>query len=717
MQLPFLVVHAALVWKVILAVFVALCVAAFLALRYALVRAANRAAVRELDTTDEGVVRGTLRAGVASTLYLAPSEGRTPSCHAGELEIETHDGIVALDGEIRVAAGSRVTARRHGVPAGTPAEIPTPRTDTPISTAVLHEVHSGDEVIAKGTLVDEAGDEATGYRENATRRVLRGPIVIAARTPATKVVRPSLPLLAVLIAISAFAGYKIETVCGDAWRDTCHDATDLELTNSNACVMANAMPDQRGALDWLLLQLDRKAEPSEAAIQERIALSRLVETCSEAVMRLQRLDRPELLLEEAKRCGDFEAQAIALAELGRFSEAAAVPSSLGTLRADTRAKLLVMAGAWVPAAAYAEDHVAELQSLPAEGNEDRRAWIATQIVEWQCIAALMQYYADGSSTARIRELVAGPHGNLCTPELAEVATGAERTRLLTARYDLDVPWRAIDLAAQLAGHGMMKNDGIPATLLEGSDAGGMAYLPAVWATRLAPPFPESADIETRFDDATHRLAIAVWTRDIAAAHRYADAAIALGGDYLRAGYDAQFIALFHPMIDLYTAKTPLDVPAPPFREDGLDSALVGLWGFMTPHLAIRHGDPLDTKAFVVTKEMKAAMTAAQHGDGALLAETLGTDGFVHPLDLIAVLPMIKTHRDELAHALAWMPVSSQVVDYAFPFATAQYYAERRTMFELAGDTANAKRVGDVFDRYAAAFHDHRRLVALALLDF
>jgi hypothetical protein len=63
-----------------------------------------------------------------------------------------------------------------------------------------------------------------------------------------------------------------------------------------------------------------------------------------------------------------------------------------------------------------------------------------------------------------------------------------------------------------------------------------------------------------------------------------------------------------------------------------------------------------------------------------------------------------------------MPVQSQVVDYRFPFGTAQYYAERRTMFELAGDPANAKRTGDVFDRYVEAFHDHRRLVALALLD-
>jgi hypothetical protein len=114
--------------------------------------------------------------------------------------------------------------------------------------------------------------------------------------------------------------------------------------------------------------------------------------------------------------------------------------------------------------------------------------------------------------------------------------------------------------------------------------------------------------------------------------------------------------------------------------------------------------------------MQHALTGAQMGDGAELATMIRDDNMARPLDLIAVLPLIKTHRDDVAGALPWMPVSSQIVDYRFPFGTAQYYAERRVMFELAGDTANAKRAGDVFERYAAAFHDHRRLVALALLD-
>ena len=53
--------------------------AVFLALRYTLVRAANRAALRDLDTTDEGVVRGTLRGGSASTLYVTSTAGATSS--------------------------------------------------------------------------------------------------------------------------------------------------------------------------------------------------------------------------------------------------------------------------------------------------------------------------------------------------------------------------------------------------------------------------------------------------------------------------------------------------------------------------------------------------------------------------------------------------------------------------------------------------------------
>ena len=486
----------------------------------------------------------------------------------------TADGEVALDGDIRVAAGSRVAARRRHVPDATPAELAkkfSDSTDSKVSTAVLHEVHPGDEVIARGTLVREAGDEATGYRENATRRVLRGTIVIAARTPATKLVRPSLPLLAVLIAISTFVGYKVENVCGDSWRDTCRGGANLELTNGNACVMANAMPNQDGALDRLLELLDRKAAPSETALQERIALSRLVETCSESLMRLQRLDRPELVLEEARRCNDYEAQEVAYAELGRFAEAAAIAAPLTSYRADTRGKILVMAGAWGPAAAYAEHRATDLRTQPAEAEPDRRDRIASEIVEWQCIAALMQFYADGNatSTARIRELAAGPHGNQCTPELAEVATDAERATILKAKYELDVPWRPLDLEAQLAGLGMMKNDGVPSLLLQGSESLGMAYAPALWATRLTPPLHRE-----------RRPRGSVRRRDPPARDRGVDARLRRGPPLRRSRDRARrrlpsrlrraVHLLFHPMIDLYTSKTPLDVPPRPVLDDGLD---------------------------------------------------------------------------------------------------------------------------------------------------
>jgi len=718
-QLPFLVVHAALIWKAILGAFVGFWLVVFFAVRYALVRAANRMAARDLDTSDEGVIRGTLRGGTASTLYVTPTLGAStqPSCHAGDLVIATADGDVVLDGELRVAAGARVAAKRRGVPAGTPSQIATG--DLPIATAVLHEVCAGDEVIAKGTLVREAGDQATDYRENATRRVLRGSIQIAARTPATKLVRPSVAMLAIVIGVTGFVGYRALGLCGESWRETCRAGVDLELTNRNACVMANAMPGQHDALGLLLDQLDRKPIPSEAALDERIALSHLVEDCHGSVARLERLERPELTLAEAKRCGDYEAQQIALLQLGEFAKAAIVPFEMTGYRSEVRGKLLVLAGAWHAAAAYAEQRATDLRSQPAEPDPDRRDRIASSIVAWQCFAALMESYAGANATSlpRMRELAAGPHGEECLPELAEVGTPEETAKILGTHPGLETPWRTIELERQLAGLGMMKNDGIPAMLLQGSDSLGMAYAPIIWATRLAPPIPETGDLEMRFDDATHRLAIAVWSRDFAAAHRFADRALELAHDE-RAGYDAQYAGLLHPAIDLYTAKTPLDVPKPLVRDDPeLDMSLASLWSFLTPHLALRHGDPLGNKGLVMTTEMQHALTDAQHGDAAALVKDLLDDPSLHPIDLIAVLPMVKTHRDELVRALPFMPASNQIVDYRFPFGTAQYYAERRAMFELAGDAANAKRANDVFERYAAAFHDHRRLVALSLLDF
>jgi hypothetical protein len=550
--------------------------------------------------------------------------------------------------------------------------------------------------------------------------VLRGSIVIAARAPMTKVVRPGLIVLGLVIVMSAFVGYKAESLFGDSWRETCRAGVDRELTNSNACVMANAMPDQGGALDTLLEQLDRKPTPSEAALQERIVLSRLVEDCHASLSRLERIDRPELAIEEARRCGDYQAEEVALAELGRFGEAAAVPSQLTGFRTDVRGRILVMAGAWRPAAAYAEARATDLRSQPTEADPDRRDQIAGAIVGWQCIAALMQYYADSSETsaARIRELASGPHGERCVPELAEIGTDEERARVLGGNHDPGPSWRAFEVERQLAGLGTTYNEGMPALLLQGSsDGSGMTYGPAIWAARLTPPLAETAEVGARFNDATQRLAIAVWMRDFAAAHRYADRAIELRGEQLT-GYDAQFTSLFHPMIDLYTAKTPLDLPPPPAHDDQeVDDSLAHVWRFMTAHLAMRHGDSFDTATFVVTREMQTALTAAQHGDGAALAGTLDDDGTTAPLDLIAVLPMVKTHREELVRALPWMPGSSRILDYRFPFATAQYYAERRTMFELAGDAINAKRAGEIFERYVAAFHDHRRLVALSLLEF
>jgi len=721
-QLPFLVVHAALIWKVILGAFIGLWVAVFFAVRYLLVRAANRVAARDLDTDDEGVIRGTLRGGTASTLYVTPRLGAStqPGFHSGNLVIATADGDVVLDGELRVAAGAHVAAKRRGVPAGTPEPLAKHARDSdlPVAITVLHEVRAGDEVIAKGTLVREAGAHATDYRENAAQRVLRGPIAIAARSPVTKVVRPSLPILAIVIGLAGFVGYKALTLCGEAWDETCRAGADRELSNRNACVMAYAMPDHEGALAVLLAQLDSHPVASDAALEERIALSRVVEDCRRSISRLERLEQPERTLVEAQRCGDFEAQQVALLELGDFAGAAAVPYQMSGYRAEVRGKLFVLAGAWRAAAAYAESRVTELRSETGESDPDRRERRATMIVAWDCIGALMHEYAEPSPTAvaRIRELAAGPHGEQCLPELAEVGSPEERARILGGHHDLDVPWRALDLESQLAGLGMMKNDGVPAMLVQGADAVGMAYGPAIWATRLTQPVSTSAEPELQFDDTSARLAIAVWMHDIPAAHRFADRALDLARDE-RAGYDAQFAALLHPTIDLYTAKTPLEVPPPPVRDDAsFDATLANLWSYMTPHLLLRHGDPLDGKPVALASEMHEPLTAAQHGDGEPLAKVLDDEVGLHPLDLVAVLPRVKTHRDELVRALSFMPRSDEIVDFRFPFETAQYYAERRTMFELAGDAANAKRSDEVFQRYAAAFHDRRRLVALSLFD-
>ena len=270
--------------------------------------------------------------------------------------------------------------------------------------------------------------------------------------------------------------------------------------------------------------------------------------------------------------------------------------------------------------------------------------------------------------------------------------------------------RALDLERQLAGGGPVHGMGAPDALLQGADGTGHLYGPALWATELAPPPPATADADARFTDAAHRLVLQVLLGNLPAAHGFADSAISLASDAQT--YDAQFIALFHPMIDLYSAETKWPVPQGP-TDDG---PLAHLFGYLVPRLALRHGDLIPADSPIYAGVRRAALEAAMRGDATQLVAAFHDHEQVTPLDLVAVLPRIDVQRAELVAILPWMRNDYHPDAYRFPFGVVQRLAERRTMFALAGDSASAATATTTFQRYATALHDRRVLIALSLLD-
>ncbi|HEX7700262.1 MAG TPA: hypothetical protein VF403_06070, partial [Kofleriaceae bacterium] len=62
----------------------------------------------------------------------------------------------------------------------------------------------------------------------------------------------------------------------------------------------------------------------------------------------------------------------------------------------------------------------------------------------------------------------------------------------------------------------------------------------------------------------------------------------------------------------------------------------------------------------------------------------------------------------------WGPTGDSRLPYDFPWGSIANAAERRTMFELAGDHDEAARWATIYARYRKAITDRKTLIALAL---
>src|SRR5664279_9126 len=281
-QLPFLVVHGALVWKLLLVGLVAATYAASHALRQ---RGARMVARDEIALQLRGVsnpkpgpstIRGRIKSGTALTAAQPDGVFDAPP---SELTIDCDGVLVDLVGIVRVEHGatSRASLRApNGVVANLPRSKPT----------LVRSVQVGDEVIATGVLVEGPAEPST-YRETTSRWQLHGDDLI--RTSATRPRVRAMPLglaqhVGVLVLFSSIwlgALYLLGNRALDRAKDLRGTAVDGRVPAFGSTAIAAAMLGSRDDALWALgEQLTQAGNVrTELALEELVAIRELQDEC------------------------------------------------------------------------------------------------------------------------------------------------------------------------------------------------------------------------------------------------------------------------------------------------------------------------------------------------------------------------------------------------------------------------------------------------------
>ena len=335
MTLPFVFVHGAVVWKVLLVVLVALSLVTIALVRRRLALVHAREQVKLLRATSsshlaagETQLHATLAVGSVSTFIQGRQEttGRT-----AQLLIE-HEGIrIPVHGDAFVTQGS--WARNWWLLP--PRKIPRELEPKSFDAGVVMTVKAGDEVIVSGTLIQRPTKTA-GYRESAHGWTLRGgtqPITFAAVAPTAR----AMPL--------GFAWWLVgASLLFCTWYGVLWQVGDRALA-TKSYELAMAMPGSRNrAIDAELTYLG--SIKREDLLQRRLALVEITGECPTDL--LVGLGRFEEALHFARRCNPRSVGPI-LAMLGDFRAA-----TQHRLEARLRGKIAIMEGRWLDAAEAAE---------------------------------------------------------------------------------------------------------------------------------------------------------------------------------------------------------------------------------------------------------------------------------------------------------------------------------------------------------------------------
>jgi hypothetical protein len=694
-QLPFLVVHGALVWKLLLVGLVAATYAVSYALRQRGARKVARDEIarqlREVSNPKPGAstIRGRIKSGAALTARQPDASFDAPP---GELTIDCEGTLVELVGTVRVEHGATTSGSwraPNGVVAGLVRSNPT----------LLRSVGIGDEVIVSGVLVEGPAEPST-YRENTSRWRLQSDdlIRLSATTPRTRAMplglAQHLGVLVLFTAVWLGALYFVGSRALARAEDLRGTAGDGHLPAFGSAEIAAAMPGSREDALWTFdHQLSQGSYiRTELALEDQVAIRELQDECPALVlMRSVKLDRA---LAAARSC-DHGLVPDILAFQGRFAEA---EHELGPNDHSERATVIHIAtGHWAEAALGVDQRAWRLEH-DTSVSDATKAYMHEAAIATRCLAALLRTYAgERDAFARVAD-----HGlsTACPILQAMSLPVSEQAAALVA-----IPKSKIEDRFSSAGYELAADE---LAIAAGATASGYRQRTG----QLALLFPYD---QTRVWIAPFQLAAHPDDGTTELAHENMTAVASLLGDMAAAREHLSHVAkAAQEELALSLAirdGSPL-VPSDDGVHPGNDEAI-----------SLRQGKVDDKVQRYFENEdgtrLRAELQRAANGDGlglvaALQERYMQWEAFSLPV--LGLLPRITTHREEAVGALRMFRdgLGTYGLDRV-PFNALSDYSLYRDAARLIGDTEDAKQWQTLIDRFAVVLRDRQRLVALVFL--
>ena len=697
-ELPFLVVHGALVSKILVLAGAALGVAAMwlLALRRERERLrwqrATRGAVLRSLAPGTATIIGTLRGRAATA---SSSLGKVIRTRSDELVLEVEGTPVALRGDVEVTAGSRARASWRRLPAG----FVETREQGSVEPGAWRaaEVREGDRVIAHGKLTQSAGDAGGDYRASAgvwkLEPLIDVPVIdLFAERPATTL--PALHPRRVAIVGGLFAVMTYAAL----WA-TGAGLLSLQRMSSSHCkslpselVIASALPHVRqAALEAIDQTLLTRMPRTDETIAQRLALGDLRGGC---VVRAQ-LELDEQRFDDAvateRRCDAHDLQVRGLALLGRYDEAHALVPEDRWITPRSMAVVGIATGDWKLAV-----HAADLQLSLIHRHSSRDS--TSDETRNRCLA--IWFHAKAGD----------PHAEIPAADATNPTCEVVRVMLLPRDQ------RAAALHAAIA-RAPLHTDRISSLMQD---------LAWAYGDLSVADFPDDENQLTGGEPWSTRD----WLEPLAAASRDANAVdrwTVMAEDAARSTIFGDFA---HADVSILAA----DEAAPP----GLRNQLVGLRLAIGLHTPTPMANDLEGQPSTIAKlamlragkmpqdldattydniKLDGALSQSLAGDAAQLAYALEQD---HPMweadagPVLAILPRLTMHRERIVAALRnFHSGLATDLDHA-PFAIVTEAAMRRDLARLAGDSAAADRWQQLVTAQRHVLDDPEKVIALLL---